>query len=105
MGSAKNSSSAARKARIDEMRRAERARERRNRALTIGASVVVVTGLVVGGVVLVNSQSDKKSLTASDSKSGSDGGSKGGGPAGTPGTSPPARTVCRPGPARCRARM
>ncbi|WP_225097119.1 DUF3105 domain-containing protein [Streptomyces sp. CoH27] len=85
MGSAKNSSSAARKARIDEMRRAERARERRNRALTIGASVVVVTGLVVGGVVLVNSQSDKKSLTASDSKSGSDGGSKGGGPAGDSG--------------------
>lgn len=58
MGSAKNKSSAARKARIEEMRRAEQARERRNRVLTIGASVVVVVGLVVGGVVLVQAQRD-----------------------------------------------
>ncbi|BBC37025.1 Gram-positive signal peptide protein, YSIRK family [Streptomyces graminofaciens] len=57
--SAKNSSSTARKARIEEMRRAERSRERRNRILTIGASVVIVAGLVVGGTVLVRSQSDK----------------------------------------------
>ena len=59
MGSAKNKSSADRKARIEEMRRAERARERRNRILTVTASVVVVVGLVVGGVVLIRSQSDK----------------------------------------------
>ncbi|MGW0880394.1 DUF3105 domain-containing protein [Streptomyces sp. NPDC002671] len=65
MGSAKNKSSAARKARIEEMRRAERARERRGRALTIGASVVIVAGLVVGGVVLVNSQSDDSKNEAS----------------------------------------
>ncbi|MGW1286746.1 DUF3105 domain-containing protein [Streptomyces sp. NPDC002586] len=71
MGSAKNSS-AARKARIEEMRRVERARERRGRILTIGASVVIVAGLVVGGVVLVNSQSGKKD-TASDTKGGSSG--------------------------------
>ncbi|BCM66491.1 MULTISPECIES: DUF3105 domain-containing protein [Streptomyces] len=58
MGSGKNNSTAARKARIEEMRRAERARERRNRVLTIAASVVVVVGLVVGGVVLVNTQGD-----------------------------------------------
>jgi hypothetical protein len=51
------------------MRRTERARERRNRALTIAASVVVVAGLVVGGIVLVNSQSDDKGSTAGDSKS------------------------------------
>ncbi|MCC5475874.1 DUF3105 domain-containing protein [Streptomyces sp. NPDC059680] len=70
MGSAKNSS-AARKARIEEMRRAERSRERRNRALTIAASVVVVAGLVVGGVVLVNSQSDNKKNSADDSKTSS----------------------------------
>ncbi|WP_149551418.1 DUF3105 domain-containing protein [Streptomyces marokkonensis] len=57
MGSAKKSSSA-RTARIEEMRRAEQARERRVRILTIAASVVVVAGLVVGGVVLVQSQSD-----------------------------------------------
>ncbi|MGW6733554.1 DUF3105 domain-containing protein [Streptomyces sp. NPDC055013] len=58
MGSAKNKSNAARKARIEEMRRAERARERRNRILTITASVVVVVGLVAAGVILVRSQSD-----------------------------------------------
>ncbi|MER5209029.1 DUF3105 domain-containing protein [Streptomyces sp. NPDC002838] len=64
MGSAKKSSSAERKARIEEMRRAERARERRNRVLTIAASVTVVVGLVVGGVVLVQSQSDDGSTAA-----------------------------------------
>ncbi|MEV8591762.1 DUF3105 domain-containing protein [Streptomyces sp. NPDC052012] len=67
MGSAKKSS-AARKARIEEMRRAEQARERRGRILTIGASVVVVAGLVVGGVFLVRSQSDDSDSAASDSK-------------------------------------
>jgi len=69
MGSAKaKTSSSARKARIEEMRRAEQARERRNRILTITASVVIVAGLVAGGVVLVRSQSDDSS-TAADSKS------------------------------------
>jgi hypothetical protein len=71
MGSAKNSSTAARKARIEEMRRAEQARERRNRLLVVAASVVVVAGLVVGGVVLVNAQSDKKDSTASGDAKGS----------------------------------
>lgn len=71
MGSAKNkAASAERKARIEQMRRAEQARERRNRMLTIGASVVVVAGLVAGGVVLVNSQSDK-SDSSSDAKGSS----------------------------------
>ncbi|CAK7285168.1 DUF3105 domain-containing protein [Streptomyces misionensis] len=84
MGSANNSSNAARKARIEEMRRAERSRERRNRALIIGASVVVVAGLVVGGVALVDSGSDsgKKDSAAAagdngknvDSKSSGDSG-------------------------------
>lgn len=69
MGSAKNSS-AARKARIEEMRRAERTRERRNRILTIAASVVIVAGLAVGGTFLVRSQSDDGGdSAASDSKS------------------------------------
>ncbi|GAB2840680.1 DUF3105 domain-containing protein [Streptomyces deserti] len=67
MGTAKKSS-AARKARIEEMRRAEQARERRNRILTIATSVVIVAGLVVGGVVLVRSQSDNGDNAASDSK-------------------------------------
>lgn len=71
MGSAKKKAdNAERKARIEEMRRAERARERRNRILTIAASTVVVAGLIVGGVVLVRSQSDK-SDTASDAKGSS----------------------------------
>ncbi|MET8079332.1 DUF3105 domain-containing protein [Streptomyces sp. NPDC005303] len=65
MGSAKKNTASARKARIEEMRRAEQARERRNRILTIAASVVVVAGLVVGGIVLVQSQSDD---TAADGK-------------------------------------
>ncbi|MFJ6661058.1 DUF3105 domain-containing protein [Streptomyces sp. NPDC091377] len=69
MGSAKKRDSVARKARIEEMRAAERSRERRNRILTVAASVVVVAALVVGGVVLVRSQSDG-SDTASDGKGG-----------------------------------
>ncbi|MEY9488987.1 hypothetical protein RKD26_004781 [Streptomyces calvus] len=57
MGSPKQSSTS-RTARIEEMRRAEKARERRTRIITVAASVVVVAGLVVGGVVLIQSQSD-----------------------------------------------
>ncbi|GAA3805402.1 DUF3105 domain-containing protein [Streptomyces phyllanthi] len=60
-------SSDSRKARIEEMRRAERSRERRNRILTIGASVVIVAGLVVGGTFLIRSQSDS-SDASSDAK-------------------------------------
>ncbi|MEU6593036.1 DUF3105 domain-containing protein [Streptomyces sp. NPDC046881] len=73
MGSGKNNSTASRKARIEEMRREERARERRNRVLTIAASVVVVAGLVVGGVVLVDSQRDsgKDEATPSGDAKGS----------------------------------
>ncbi|MDQ0602337.1 hypothetical protein QF037_006682 [Streptomyces canus] len=70
MGSAKNKNSAERQARIAEMRRAEQARERRNRLLTIGASVAVVTALVVGGVVLVRSQDDGGGTTADSSNPG-----------------------------------
>jgi len=71
MGSAKKSTTAARKARIEEMRRAEQSRERRNRILTVAASAVVVAGLVAGAIVLVQSQSDGSSTSASDSKGGS----------------------------------
>ncbi|CAM5385642.1 DUF3105 domain-containing protein [Streptomyces aurantiogriseus] len=77
MGSAKNSTSAARKARIEEMRKAEQARERRNRILTVTASFVVVAGLVAGTVFLVQSQSDDSSTdakaTAGKFVTGSDG--------------------------------
>ncbi|MFC9290452.1 DUF3105 domain-containing protein [Streptomyces sp. NPDC057052] len=58
MGSAKKDISAARQARIEAMRRAERSRERRNRMLTITASTLVVAALVAGTVLLVRSQSD-----------------------------------------------
>ncbi|MFB8174518.1 DUF3105 domain-containing protein [Streptomyces sp. NPDC055966] len=79
MGSAKSNGSAARTARIEEMRRAERARERRNRILAVSASVVVVAALVAGGVVLVNSQSSsaKTSDTASDGKNAGTSGDSG----------------------------
>ncbi|MFC8515729.1 DUF3105 domain-containing protein [Streptomyces sp. NPDC057257] len=74
MASGNKPSNAARKARIEEMRRAEQARERRNRILVIAASTVVVAALVVGGVFVVKSQGDdKKSDTASDSKGGTSG--------------------------------
>ncbi|MGW3986407.1 DUF3105 domain-containing protein [Streptomyces sp. NPDC004830] len=69
MGSAKKSSTG-RQARIEEMRRAERARERRNRILAAVAGVVVVGGLVAGGVVLVRSQDDGGSSTATSDSSG-----------------------------------
>ncbi|MFF3905119.1 DUF3105 domain-containing protein [Streptomyces sp. NPDC001848] len=73
MGSAPTPGSAERKARVEQLRRAERARERRNRILTLAASVVVVAGLVVGGVVLIDTQSGSRASAASGPK-GSAGG-------------------------------
>ena len=73
MGSAKNTGTAARKARIEEMRRAEQSRERRTRIAKIAASAVVVAGLVVGGVAVVHAQSGKKDRSASDSKNSASG--------------------------------
>ncbi|MFC9426202.1 DUF3105 domain-containing protein [Streptomyces sp. NPDC056987] len=58
MGS--KSQSADRKARIEAMRRAERARERRSRIITITVSAVVVVGLVGFGAYALNKESDKK---------------------------------------------
>ncbi|MGW6742184.1 DUF3105 domain-containing protein [Streptomyces sp. NPDC055025] len=57
---ASKSQSAERKARIEEMRRAERSRERRNRLITITASAVVVVALVAFGGYILNKESDKK---------------------------------------------
>ncbi|WP_069770785.1 DUF3105 domain-containing protein [Streptomyces sp. LUP30] len=74
MGSASQNTSATRKERIEEMRRAELARERRNRFLVITGSVVAVAALVAGGVFVVKSQSkddgadgDAKSSSSSSS--------------------------------------
>ncbi|QJT01287.1 DUF3105 domain-containing protein [Streptomyces asoensis] len=71
MGSANKTGSAARKARIEEMRRTEQVRERRNRFLVIGGSVVAVVALVAGGVFVVKSQSGDDKDTAADGKAAS----------------------------------
>ncbi|MER5433770.1 DUF3105 domain-containing protein [Streptomyces sp. NPDC002588] len=71
MGSAEKTTSAARKARIEEMRRAEKARERRNRIFTITGSVVAVAALTAGAVFFIQSQKDDGSEAASDSKASS----------------------------------
>ncbi|MCX4880343.1 DUF3105 domain-containing protein [Streptomyces sp. NBC_00847] len=68
MGSANKTTGTARKARIEEMRRAEQTRERRNRILVIAASTVVVAALVAGAVFVVKSQDGGGSGTAGDGK-------------------------------------
>ncbi|MGW0572440.1 DUF3105 domain-containing protein [Streptomyces tauricus] len=55
----KKSAATARKARIEEMRRAEKARERRNRILTIAVSAAIVVGLVGFGAYYVDRANDK----------------------------------------------
>ncbi|MFR0352198.1 DUF3105 domain-containing protein [Streptomyces sediminimaris] len=60
MGSDNKTTGAARKARMEEVRRAERSRQRRNRILAVAASVVVVAGLVVGGVFVATSRDGGK---------------------------------------------
>ncbi|MFF7643882.1 DUF3105 domain-containing protein [Streptomyces canus] len=55
---------AARKARIEEMRKAEQARERRNKIITIAASAAIVAGLAVGGWYLVDSADNKEKAQA-----------------------------------------
>ncbi|WP_431954577.1 DUF3105 domain-containing protein [Actinacidiphila sp. bgisy167] len=57
MGSVK-AKAADRRARVEEIRRKEQARERRNRIITITACTVILAGLVGGGVWLVNSADD-----------------------------------------------
>ncbi|MDX3094842.1 DUF3105 domain-containing protein [Streptomyces sp. ME01-24h] len=58
-----------RRARVEEIRRQEQARTRRNRVLAITACTVVLAGLVGGGVWLVNAVNDSDG-------GGDDGGSK-----------------------------
>ncbi|MFE1750055.1 DUF3105 domain-containing protein [Streptomyces anandii] len=89
MDSAHQTGTDPRKARIEEMRRAEHARQRRNRVVVIAASAVAAAGLVAGGAVLLNTRSgDDKSTSASAGatrssgmggvKSGTDGAKNGG---------------------------
>ncbi|MBK3567083.1 DUF3105 domain-containing protein [Streptomyces sp. MBT62] len=60
----KKQAAADRKARIEEMRRAERARERRNRVITITISTVIVAGLVGWGAYAINNANQKKEQKA-----------------------------------------
>ncbi|MEE1751313.1 DUF3105 domain-containing protein [Streptomyces sp. SP18CS02] len=57
---ANRTSTADRRARIEEMRRAEKSRERRNRVITIVLSTVVVAGLVGFGGYVLNKESEEK---------------------------------------------
>ncbi|MFI1012501.1 DUF3105 domain-containing protein [Streptomyces sp. NPDC020965] len=57
-----------RRARIEAMRRAERARERRSRIITIGVSGLVVAGLVGFGVYVLNKESDEQQQEVAMSK-------------------------------------
>ncbi|MFD7404178.1 DUF3105 domain-containing protein [Streptomyces sp. NPDC059866] len=55
---------AARRARIEEQRRAERARERRVRIITVVASTAILAGLVGGGWYLIDQANDKEQAKA-----------------------------------------
>ncbi|MFI1728360.1 DUF3105 domain-containing protein [Streptomyces acidicola] len=56
--------SAERRARVEEMRRAEQARERRARLLTLGAAIVILVGLVGGGWFLFAAAEEKEQAKA-----------------------------------------
>lgn len=64
----KKAASASRKERIEAMRRAEQARDRRNRILTITLSTVVVAGLIGWGAYAVNSANEKEEQQAAAAK-------------------------------------
>ncbi|MFJ3620523.1 DUF3105 domain-containing protein [Streptomyces iakyrus] len=55
----KKAAATSRKARIEEMRRAERARERRNRIITITLSAVIVAGVAGFGAYALNKANEK----------------------------------------------
>ncbi|OKK08206.1 hypothetical protein AMK26_04075 [Streptomyces sp. CB03234] len=65
---ANRSSTADRRARIEEMRRAEKARERRNRIITISVSAAVVAGLVGFGGYVLNKENEEKEQRAAAAK-------------------------------------
>ncbi|WP_405939780.1 DUF3105 domain-containing protein [Streptomyces sp. NBC_00726] len=59
-----DSPTAARRAKLDEARRKERARERRSRVITLSVGVLVVAGLVVGGGYLMNAADEQDKAEA-----------------------------------------
>ncbi|GHG01720.1 membrane protein [Streptomyces albogriseolus] len=64
----KKAASEARRAKIEEARRAERARERRNRIITITLSMVIVAGLIGWGAYYINSANEKDEQQAAAAK-------------------------------------
>jgi hypothetical protein len=64
----KKQAAADRKARIEAMRRAEKARERRSRIITITLSTVLVAGLVGAGAYAINNANEKKDQKAAAAK-------------------------------------
>ncbi|MEU9542735.1 MULTISPECIES: DUF3105 domain-containing protein [Streptomyces] len=60
----KKQAAADRKARIEAMRRAEKARERRNRIITITLSTVIVAGLAGWGAYAINNANEKNDQKA-----------------------------------------
>ncbi|MFL5994951.1 MAG: DUF3105 domain-containing protein [Streptomyces sp.] len=64
----KKAAAVSRKARIEEMRRADRARERRNAIITITLSTVIVAGLVGWGAYYINSANEKDEQQAAAAK-------------------------------------
>ncbi|GAA2372261.1 DUF3105 domain-containing protein [Streptomyces cuspidosporus] len=73
-GSKTKNAAAARREKIEELRRAERARDRRYRIITVVSCVVIVVGLVVGGYFIVDATKDKddkaKAVTMATVKTG-----------------------------------
>ncbi|GHD03700.1 membrane protein [Streptomyces violarus] len=64
----KKAATVSRKARIEELRRAERARERRNRVITITLSTVIVAGLAGFGAYALNRADEKDEQQAAAAK-------------------------------------
>ncbi|MEU0042973.1 DUF3105 domain-containing protein [Streptomyces werraensis] len=64
----KKAAAASRKERIEAMRRAEQARDRRNRILTITLSTAVVAGLIGWGAYALNSANEKQEQQAAAAK-------------------------------------
>jgi hypothetical protein len=58
----------ARRARVEEIRRAEQARERRNRLITLGATVVILAGLAGGGWYLLGAAQEQQEAKAAPVK-------------------------------------
>jgi hypothetical protein len=66
--SSKKAAAQTRRAKIEEARRAEKARERRNRIITITLSTVIVAGLIGWGGYALNSANEKDEQQAAEAK-------------------------------------